>query len=200
MSLDWWIEVVVKVLLVFIVVLTSVAYMVLLERRVLALIQSRIGPNRVGPQGLLQPAADALKLMTKETVFPEAADKMLFLVAPVFTMVPALVAFSVIPFGDTVVLFGREVRMHITDVNVAAVFLLALSETIEPSTMVSRHTTGGALKPSPRPYFTSPKPTLRSTIPSLPNFGSSFPVFASIDASWRPPVAIKIRSASPLVQ
>jgi len=126
-SLDFWIEAVVKVILVFLVVLTAVAYMVLLERRVLAHIQSRIGPNRVGPQGLLQPAADAVKLMTKETIIPEAASRRLFLMAPVFTMVPALAAFAVIPFGDSITLFGREIQLHIADVNIAVLYILAWS-------------------------------------------------------------------------
>jgi NADH-quinone oxidoreductase subunit H len=126
-SLDWWIEVVAKVLVVFLVVLTAVAYMVLIERRLLAHIQSRIGPNRVGPQGLLQPVADALKLMTKETVVPEAASRKLFLFAPVFGLVPALVTFAVIPFGDSITLFGREIKMHITDINVAVLYILAWS-------------------------------------------------------------------------
>ena len=127
MTLDWWIETVVKVVVLFLVVLTSVAYLTLLERRVIALMQSRIGPNRVGPQGLFQPAADALKLMTKEQVIPAAADRLLFLIAPVFTLVPALMAFSVIPFGDSVHLFGRDVFFHVADVNVALLFVLALS-------------------------------------------------------------------------
>jgi NADH-quinone oxidoreductase subunit H len=126
-SLDWWVEVVAKVLVVFLVVLTAVAYMVLIERRVLAHMQSRMGPNRVGPQGIFQPVADALKLMTKETVVPAAASKKIFLLAPVFTMVPALVTFAVIPFGDSITLFGREVQMHITDINVAVLYILAWS-------------------------------------------------------------------------
>ena len=127
MTLDLWIEAMVKVLLVFFVVLTAVAYMVLLERRVLARMQSRIGPNRVGPHGLLQPAADALKLMSKETVIPDAADRKLFLFAPVFTLVPALAVFAVIPFGETITLFGREINMHIADINVAVLYVLAWS-------------------------------------------------------------------------
>jgi NADH-quinone oxidoreductase subunit H len=126
-TLDWWVEVVVKAVVVFLVVLTAVAYMVLIERRVLAHIQSRIGPNRVGPQGIFQPAADALKLMTKETVIPEAADRMLFLFAPIFSLVPALLTFAVIPFGDSIHLFGRDIPLHITDINVALLFVLALS-------------------------------------------------------------------------
>lgn len=127
MTLAWWIEVVVKILVVFLILLTAVAYTVFLERRILAHIQSRIGPNRVGPQGLLQPLADALKLMSKETVLPHAADRVLFLLAPVFAMIPGLVAFSVIPFGESLHIFGRDVTLQITDVNVAALFILALS-------------------------------------------------------------------------
>jgi len=126
-TLGWWIEMAVKVVLVFFVVLTGVAYISFAERRILAHIQSRIGPNRVGPQGLLQPAADALKLMTKETILPEAADKILFLFGPVFALVPAILAFSVIPFGESITLFGREIALHVTDVNVAVLFILALS-------------------------------------------------------------------------
>jgi len=126
-TLDWWIEVLVKMVVVFLVVLTAVAYMTLIERRVIAAIQARIGPNRVGPQGLFQPAADALKLMTKETVIPAAADRTLFLLAPVLSLVPPIVAFAVIPFGDSITLFGRTVPLHITDVNVAILFILSLS-------------------------------------------------------------------------
>jgi NADH-quinone oxidoreductase subunit H len=126
-SLEWWIVLVVKSVVVFLVVLTAVAYVVLVERRVLAHIQARIGPNRVGPQGLFQPAADALKLMTKETIVPEMADRTLFLLAPVFSLVPALLAFSVIPFGESLTLFGREIDLHLTDINVAVLFLLAMS-------------------------------------------------------------------------
>lgn len=127
MSLEFWIEIIVKCLLAFVVLLTVVAYLVLIERRLLALMQSRIGPNRVGPQGLFQPAADALKLMTKETIFPEAADKNLFLIAPVLSLVPALMTFSVIPIGDSITVFGRQVFFHITDVNIALLFVLAMS-------------------------------------------------------------------------
>jgi len=126
-TLGWWIEIVVKVALMFFIVLTGVAYISFAERRILAHIQSRIGPNRVGPQGLLQPAADALKLMTKETILPEAADKILFLFGPVFALIPAIVAWSVIPFGESIRLFGRDIALHVTDVNVAVLFILALS-------------------------------------------------------------------------
>lgn len=127
MSLDLWIEVILKCVVVFFIVLTIVAYLVLVERKVLAAMQSRVGPNRVGPQGLLQPAADAVKLMTKETVVPEEADRNLFLMAPVVSLVPALLAYSVIPLGSHINLFGREIQLHVTDINVALLFILAMS-------------------------------------------------------------------------
>jgi len=126
-SLDLLIEVVVKCLVVFVVVLTAVAYLVLVERKVLAAMQSRVGPNRVGPQGVFQPAADALKLMTKETIVPLAADKGIFLLAPVASLVPALMTYAVIPFGDSVHVFGRDVALRVTDINVALLYLLAMS-------------------------------------------------------------------------
>src|SRR5262245_58745178 len=91
----------IKCAVFFLVAVTAVAYVVLFERRAVALIQSRIGPNRVGPQGLLQPLADALKLISKETIFPLEADRFLYLLAPVFASVPAFLAFSVIPVGPT---------------------------------------------------------------------------------------------------
>ncbi len=127
MTLEWWIEILAKVLVIFVVVLTSVAYLTLVERRVVALIQARLGPNRAGPQGLFQPWADALKLMSKEQVIPTQADRLLFLAAPVLSMVPALMAFAVIPFGESIHIFGRDVTFRLTDVNIAVLFLLALS-------------------------------------------------------------------------
>ena len=127
MTLDWWIELIVKALVVFAVLLTAIAYSVLVERRVLAHIQARIGPNRVGYQGLLQPVADALKLISKEFVVPTAANRIVFVLAPVLSMTPALLTFSVIPFGDSIHIFGRDVALRLTDVNIAVLFILALS-------------------------------------------------------------------------
>ena len=117
----------IKCVIFFFVAVTAVAYVVLFERRAVALIQSRIGPNRVGPQGLLQPLADALKLISKETIFPLEADRFLYLLAPIFASVPAFLAFSVIPVGPTLRLFGNDVRLYLTDINVALLFLFAIS-------------------------------------------------------------------------
>src|SRR6201993_1754038 len=100
-----------KILIVLNATLVGVPYMVLLERKVIAWAQSRLGPMRVGPYGVLQPIADAIKLMIKEDITPTRADKWVFTVAPIISMVPALVVYAVIPFGPTVRIFGRAVPL-----------------------------------------------------------------------------------------
>ncbi|MDP6419492.1 MAG: NADH-quinone oxidoreductase subunit H, partial [Candidatus Krumholzibacteria bacterium] len=90
-----------KILFVFLVTLTTVAYLTLAERKVSAWIQWRKGPNRVGPWGLLQPIADGLKFVLKEDFVPRGANQALHALAPVLSMAPALITFSVIPFGST---------------------------------------------------------------------------------------------------
>src|SRR5512143_1166910 len=99
--MDWitWLIWVIKSLVLILGLLTGFAYLTLYERRALARIQTRIGPNRAGPQGLLQPIADAVKLMFKEELTPGGADKLIFLLAPIVTVVPALVLAAVIPLG-----------------------------------------------------------------------------------------------------
>src|SRR5437899_4665890 len=94
-----------KILIVLNATLVAVTYMVLLERKVIAWAQSRLGPMRVGPYGILQPVADAVKLMIKEDITPVRADKWVFTAAPVISMVPALIVYAVIPFGPVVKLF-----------------------------------------------------------------------------------------------
>lgn len=108
------------------VLLISMAYMTWYERKVLAYMQDRVGPTRTGPHGLLQPIADAVKLLGKEDLVPAAADKYVFLFAPVAVFVAALVAAAVIPFGGTVEIFGRQVNLFVTDLNVGALFILAV--------------------------------------------------------------------------
>ena len=92
MTLDWWIELIVKAVVVFAVLLTAIAYSVLIERRVLAHIQARIGPNRVGPQGVLQPVADALKLISKEFVIPTAANRIVNAIPAVCAAAPGILS------------------------------------------------------------------------------------------------------------
>jgi NADH-quinone oxidoreductase subunit H len=115
--------IVVKVVGVFAFLMLSVLFIIWLERRVVAFMQTRIGPNRVGPFGLLQSLADGIKLFFKEDVRPTRADRVLYPLAPVLMMVPAFLSVSVLPFGDH---FGSE-RAQLTDLNVGILFVLAMS-------------------------------------------------------------------------
>ena len=116
-----------KIVIVLNATLVAVTYMVLLERKVIAWAQSRLGPMRVGPYGILQPVADAVKLMIKEDITPVRADKWVFTVAPIISMVPALIVYAVIPFGPVVRLFGRNVSLYITDVNVGLIYIVSVA-------------------------------------------------------------------------
>src|SRR5438105_6694015 len=116
-----------KILIVLNATLVAVTYMVLLERKVIAWAQSRLGPMRVGPYGILQPIADAVKLMLKEDITPTRADKWVFTVAPIISMVPALIVYAVIPFGPEVSLFGRKVTLFITDINVGLLYVVSVA-------------------------------------------------------------------------
>jgi NADH-quinone oxidoreductase subunit H len=117
----------VKILVVLNAVLVAVTYMVLLERKVIAWVQVRLGPMRVGPHGALQPIADAVKLLLKEDITPARADKWVFTAAPVITLVPALIVFAVIPFGPEVEIFGHRVALRITDINVGLLYIVSVS-------------------------------------------------------------------------
>lgn len=121
------IEPLVKIVFIFLITLTTVAYLVLVERRVSAFIQNRIGPNRVGPGGLFQPVADIVKLFLKEDIVPKAANKFVHSLAPLISLVVAMTTFAVIPFGNSIHLFGRDIKLMIADVNVGILYILALS-------------------------------------------------------------------------
>ena len=109
------------------VLLIGMAYMTYFERKVMAAMQDRMGPTRTGPKGLLQPIADGIKLLGKEDLIPAAADKVIFYFAPLVIFVTAIVSVAVIPFGGTIELFGREINLFITDLNVGALYVLAFS-------------------------------------------------------------------------
>ena len=117
----------IKILVVFLVVSGVVAYLTLAERKVAAFIQVRLGPMRVGPYGLLQPIADGLKLMLKEDIVPARADRWVFTLAPIITLIPAFIVLAVIPFGPTVNIFGRPVSFYITDLNIGVLYVLSIS-------------------------------------------------------------------------
>lgn len=128
MSLALLIEWAIKSVVIIFIILGGFAYLTLLERRTLARIQVRIGPNRAGPWGLLQPVADGIKLIFKEELIPRQADKLLFILAPVITVIPALIILAVIPLGPEATLFGRSFRLDLaSNVNVGVLYILAVA-------------------------------------------------------------------------
>lgn len=111
-------QIIIKIVAIVVPIMLSVAYLTLAERKVIGYIQVRIGPNRVGPRGLLQPIADGLKLALKEIIIPTNANRFLFVLAPIFTLAPALAAWAVLPFDDNMVL---------ADINAGLLYVLALT-------------------------------------------------------------------------
>lgn len=126
--LDVLIEASIKSLMIFALGMGGFAYMTWIERKFIARLQNRYGPNRAGPFGLLQPIADGLKLFFKEEVTPAGADKVIFTLAPVVTLLPALLVFAVIPIGGSIHLFGAERRLVLApDLNVGILYVLAVT-------------------------------------------------------------------------
>ncbi|HEV2356346.1 MAG TPA: NADH-quinone oxidoreductase subunit NuoH [bacterium] len=117
----------IKSAVILVGVLTAFAYTTLLERRLLARFQLRLGPNRVGPWGLFQPLADGIKLIFKEDFRPAGADAIVYLAAPLISVVAALFVYAVIPIGPPVRLFGREVTLYVANVNIGILLVLAAS-------------------------------------------------------------------------
>ena len=129
MITDWtlWLEWFIKAAVLALALLTGFAYLTWYERRALARIQVRIGPNRAGPQGLLQPIADAVKLIFKEEFTPAKADRVLFFWAPVITMVPSIIMMAVIPLGESFTMFGRTINLYLADINVGVLYLMSIA-------------------------------------------------------------------------
>lgn len=121
------VEALVKGLVMVLVLMGAAAYMTFCERVVMARMQLRLGPNRVGPFGLLQPIADGIKLLTKEAFQPAGVEKFTYWLAPGISLFSALFAFVLIPIGGTIHIWGRDVRLQIADVNGGILFLLAFS-------------------------------------------------------------------------
>ncbi len=118
---------VIKSSIVLGVLLLAAAYLVWVERKLLARMQVRYGPNRAGKFGLLQPLADGIKMITKEDIVPVAADRVIFLLAPAVVAATAMLMFAVVPFGPSLTLGGREIPMVISDLNVGLLYVFALS-------------------------------------------------------------------------
>jgi len=116
-----------KLAIIAFILLTALAYIQWVERKVIAHVQVRMGPSRVGPHGLLQPLADVIKLITKEGVLPPHVNKVFYLAAPVLAVFMALISISVIPFGTSITIMGHKTMMELADVNVGVLVILAVS-------------------------------------------------------------------------
>ncbi len=128
--MDWivgFIFLAIKLLVILVGLLLVAAYLVLVERKFLARLQIRYGPNRAGKFGLLQPIADTVKMMVKEDTVPEAADRTIFKLAPAVVAFTALMMFAVVPLGGDITVGGRKIPLVITDLNVGLLFVFALS-------------------------------------------------------------------------
>jgi len=125
--MNFFILSIIKAAVVAFVLLTTLAYLQWVERKVIAHIQVRLGPSRVGPHGLLQPLADVIKLITKEDLLPPYVNKFIYLLAPFLAVTMALISISVIPFGSEIQVFGQRTWMQLTDLNIGLLFILAIS-------------------------------------------------------------------------
>src|ERR1700712_5651340 len=122
----WWL-VLAKALGIFVFLLLTVLVAILIERKVLGRMQMRYGPNRVGPFGLLQSLVDGVKLALKEGLIPAGVDKPIYLAAPVIAVIPAVMAFAVIPMGGMVSVFGHRTPLQLTDLSVGVLYILAVT-------------------------------------------------------------------------
>jgi NADH-quinone oxidoreductase subunit H len=126
MDLVDWILLLARVVLVFGALLLSVLLVIWVERKVVADMQTRLGPRRAGPFGMLISLADGIKLFFKEDITPNQADRRIHALAPIVSLVPAILAFAVVPFGTGLELFGREVPFQLADLNIGILFFLAM--------------------------------------------------------------------------
>ncbi|MDQ1626784.1 MAG: NADH-quinone oxidoreductase subunit [Actinomycetota bacterium] len=122
----WWL-VLLKAVAIFVFLVVMTLFAIYAERRVVGRMQQRIGPNRVGPFGLLQSLADGVKLALKEDIVPKAADRVVFILAPIISVAPAFLTFAVIPFGPEVTIFGHRTAVQLTDLPVAVLYVLAVA-------------------------------------------------------------------------
>jgi NADH-quinone oxidoreductase subunit H len=126
-AIDYILIPLIKIALILAIVPGYVAVITLAERKVIAWMQVRLGPMRVGPWGILQMVADPLKLLIKEDIVPERADRWIFTLAPVICLIPAFIVLAVIPIGPPIHLFGRTINMYITDINIGVLYVMSIS-------------------------------------------------------------------------
>lgn len=117
----------IKIVVLLAVLLLTMAYLTYAERKILSYMQARVGPNRVGPKGWLQPIADGLKLFVKEDLVPGRAERFVFFLAPILIFAPAMLVWSVIPWGESFTIAGVEIDSFMADINIAVLFVLAVS-------------------------------------------------------------------------
>ncbi|HEX6577126.1 MAG TPA: NADH-quinone oxidoreductase subunit NuoH [Jiangellaceae bacterium] len=122
----WWL-ILLKAVAIFVLLLGLTLFNIVFERKVVARMQHRVGPNRTGPWGTLQSLADGMKLIFKETITPRGVDRVVYLMAPVIAAIPAFLIFAVIPMGPEVSIFGQTTRLQLTDMSVAVLFVLAVA-------------------------------------------------------------------------
>jgi NADH-quinone oxidoreductase subunit H len=127
MDLVDWILLLVRVGVVFFVLLIVVMLVIWVERKVVADMQTRLGPTRAGPFGMLITLADGIKLFFKEGITPTGADRKVYVMAPIITMLPAVLTFAVVPFGTSITLFGREIPFQLSDLNIGILYILAVT-------------------------------------------------------------------------
>ena len=142
--MDWldWIRLVGRVVVVFFVLLLLVLLLVWVERKVVADMQTRLGPMRAGPRGVLVTLADGIKLFFKEGITPTLVDRPVYLIAPVIAMLPAFLAFAVIPFGTGVTLFGRDVPFQVADLDIGVLWVLAMGSLMVYSIVLAGWSSG----------------------------------------------------------
>jgi NADH-quinone oxidoreductase subunit H len=126
-AIDYILIPLIKIALILAVLPLAVAALTLFERKIIAYMQVRLGPMRVGPWGLLQPIADPIKLLLKEDIIPAGADRWIFVLAPVISVISAFIVFAVIPFGPEINIFGKAIPLWITDLNIGALYVLSIS-------------------------------------------------------------------------
>ncbi len=122
----WWL-VLLKAVAIVVLLLGLTLFNIVFERKVVARMQHRVGPNRTGPWGTLQSLADGMKLIFKETITPKGVDRVVYVLAPVIAAIPAFLIFAVIPMGPEVSIFGETTMLQLTDMSVAVLFVLAVA-------------------------------------------------------------------------